>query len=102
MFPVLTSLVPVCPFDCRVEGNVWYDLVLLSNAAEVCLDFRAHGELLAPVRVQLEAVAVEMRGDITAASRICVHEPGTSDISDLLDDLEVSKAVSANELDGHA
>lgn len=55
-----------------------------------------------PVRLEGEAVRVEVAGDVTCAGRVAVVPPSASHVVRLLVNGEVVVAQQAFELDGHA
>lgn len=63
------------------------NVVLVRNIHKVPLNLWLQRKLLRPVRIELEGVRVEMRGDVAAAAWVGVHPPGAADVVRLLVDL---------------
>ena len=66
--------------------------VLARNVLEILLNLRARRKTMAPVRIELEGVAVEVRGDVAADPRIGVLAPGATQAVAFLVDDEVCEA----------
>ncbi|KAH9826809.1 Uncharacterized protein Tdes44962_MAKER09952, partial [Teratosphaeria destructans] len=100
--PELRLLPPPCALHHAPEAHEAGNVVPFGDVAEVLLDLGAEGELLGPGRVEREAVAVEVRGDVAAAARVGVDEPGAADVVALLDEFDARGQAVALELHGGA
>jgi hypothetical protein len=75
--------------DLVIELDVREDLVLLRHALEVGQDLGLGGEAVCPLRVQLEAVGVEVRRHVAGEPGVGVLAPGPAEGRLLLVDLKV-------------
>ena len=78
--------------DVLVEDDAAAQVVLLDDAQQVLLDFRALRQPRAPVRVRHALIGVVVRGDIAADAGVGVFTPGSADLAGLVDNLEVVDA----------
>ena len=86
--PVAGGVVPGRTRHLGTEADVLADPVAIDAALEVVVQLVALREVLAPVRVHVERVRVEVARDVDAAPGIAVLEPGAADGVVLLDHRE--------------
>ena len=99
--PLAGRLVEARGRDLAAEADVRDDPVLLRGAVQVLADLGLARELVRPLRVGLERVAVEVRRDVAGRARVRVVVPGSADPRRLLEDRErVDPGLL--ELDPHA
>ena len=83
--PARVALVEARGNDFGLEADVLAHAVLARAALEVVPQLRVLREELRPVVVGLERVAIEVVGDVDAAARVGVLEPGAAHAGILLD-----------------
>ncbi len=88
------------------ETGEFIDAVLARRTFKIGLYFRPGRQVTSPVRIALEAVGIEVRGDVTGQTRVRILAPGAADPVGLFiqGDVLVAQVLQANasEYAGHA